>query len=84
MAQGGRKAPVTLLGRDPRPAQVLAAGGENAEQAVEEHSYKNQLRSCDCHRNEDDKGHRVKPLFGVPIYFHCEVFISSHLHIRGV
>jgi hypothetical protein len=36
---------VTPPEKEPRPAEVLAGGGENTEWVVEEGSYKYQLRS---------------------------------------
>lgn len=38
---------VTPVGKELRPGAVLAESGGNTEWAVEEGSYKDQLRSCD-------------------------------------
>jgi hypothetical protein len=48
----GMKVWVSPLGKEPRPAEVLAEGEGNTEWVVEEGSYKYQLRPC----NQFQKG----------------------------
>lgn len=55
----------------PRPAEMLAESGENAEWVVEKSNYKYQLSDVTVYRNED---------YNCPEYF-CLILLRIHLCI---